>query len=83
MSEQNPPVDHLSPVASGKKNEKAPSFMIPIFKLPVLLYRLRMGWLMGKRFMLLTHVGQRSGKVHRTMLRRKNERDLCHLGMEG
>jgi len=49
-------------------NEKAPSFLIPIFKLPVFLYRLRLGWLLGKRFMQLTHIGRRSGKVRRTIL---------------
>jgi len=42
--------------------------MIPIFKSPVLLYRLGLGWLFGKRFMLLTHIGRRSGKVRRTIL---------------
>ena len=42
--------------------------MIPIFKSPVLLYRLGLGWLFGKRFMLLTHIGHRSGKVRRTIL---------------
>lgn len=46
----------------------APSLMIPIFKLPVVLYRLHLGWLLGKRFMQLTHVGRRSGKVRRTVL---------------
>lgn len=30
------------------------------------LYRLRLGWLLGHRFMLITHVGRRSGKVRRT-----------------
>ncbi len=38
--------------------------MIPIFKLPMLLYRLRLGWLLGKCFMQITHVGRRSGKIH-------------------
>jgi len=42
--------------------------MIPIFKSPVLLYRLGLGWLFGHRFMLLTHTGRRSGKVRRTIL---------------
>jgi deazaflavin-dependent oxidoreductase (nitroreductase family) len=68
MSQHNPPVDNLPLAGTGKENEKAPSFMIPIFKLPLLLYRLRLGWLMGKRFMLITHVGRRSGKVRRTIL---------------
>lgn len=51
-----------------EENEKAPSFLIPIFRLPLLLYRLRLGWLLGKRFMQITHVGRRTGKVHRTIL---------------
>lgn len=64
---------HLSASAAShtrteSKDGKAPAFMLPIFKLPVILYRLRLGWLMGKRFMLLTHVGRRSGKVRRTIL---------------
>jgi deazaflavin-dependent oxidoreductase (nitroreductase family) len=42
--------------------------MIPIFKMPLILYRLGLGWMLGKRFMLLTHVGRRSGKVYRSVL---------------
>ena len=42
--------------------------MLPILKLPLVLYRLRLGWLLGRRFMQLTHVGRRSGKVRRTVL---------------
>lgn len=52
----------------ARKDEKAPSFMVPIFKLPILLYRLKLGWLFGKLFMLLTHVGRHSGRVRRTIL---------------
>jgi deazaflavin-dependent oxidoreductase (nitroreductase family) len=51
-----------------KKDEKAPSFMAPIFKLPILLYRLKLGWLLGNRFMQLTHIGRHSGKVRQTIL---------------
>jgi deazaflavin-dependent oxidoreductase (nitroreductase family) len=32
------------------------------------LYRLRLGWLLDHRFMQLTHVGRRSGKVRRLVL---------------
>ena len=32
------------------------------------LYRWRLGWLLGHRFALLTHVGRRSGKTYRTAL---------------
>jgi deazaflavin-dependent oxidoreductase (nitroreductase family) len=58
----------LPPTKSSKKDEQAPSFLIPIFKLPVFLYRLGLGWLLGKRFMQITHVGRHSGKVRRTVL---------------
>ena len=68
MSEKNPPVNALTPKQTIRKDEKAPSFLIPMFKLPLLLYRLRLGRLMGYRFMQLTHVGRRSGKVYRTVL---------------
>lgn len=51
-----------------RKAEKAPSFMVPIFKLPILLYRLKLGWMLGNRFMLLTHIGRHSGRVRRTIL---------------
>lgn len=30
------------------------------------LYRVRLGWLLGHRFMLITHVGRKSGKTRRT-----------------
>jgi deazaflavin-dependent oxidoreductase (nitroreductase family) len=39
-----------------------------MLKLPLLLYRAGLGWLLGHRFLLLTHVGRRSGKVRRTVL---------------
>ena len=67
MSVQNPPAP-LSQKPSSQHNDKAPAFLIPVFKLPLLLYRLHLGWLLGKRFMQLTHVGRRSGKVHKTVL---------------
>jgi deazaflavin-dependent oxidoreductase (nitroreductase family) len=68
MSQRNPSAHDLVQSKPGKANEKAPSFLIPVFKLPLLLYRLRLGWLLGKRFMLLTHIGRHSGKVRRTIL---------------
>ena len=42
--------------------------LIPMFKLPLLLYRLRLGWIFGHRFVMLTHVGRHSGKTRRTIL---------------
>jgi deazaflavin-dependent oxidoreductase (nitroreductase family) len=68
MTQQNPSINTLPQTKPGKENEKTPSFLIPIFKLPVLLYRLRLGWLLGKRFMQITHIGRHSGKVRHTAL---------------
>jgi deazaflavin-dependent oxidoreductase (nitroreductase family) len=39
-----------------------------VLRLPVYLYRLRLGRLLGHRFLLLTHRGRRSGRVYRTVL---------------
>jgi deazaflavin-dependent oxidoreductase (nitroreductase family) len=50
------------------KNARPPAFMIPMLKLPLVLYRLRLGWVFGHRFMLLTHKGRRSGKIRQTVL---------------
>ena len=33
-----------------------------------MLYRLRMGWLLGSRFLLLRHTGRRSGRTRQTVL---------------
>lgn len=37
-------------------------------RLPIWLYRAHLGWLLGGRFLLLTHTGRASGKVRRTVL---------------
>ncbi|RPI28328.1 MAG: hypothetical protein EHM70_16815 [Chloroflexota bacterium] len=68
MSIQNTPTPDLSPAQPLIKKTRAPAFLVPIFKLPLVLYRLRLGWLLDHRFMQLTHVGRRSGKVRRTVL---------------
>ncbi|HEY2764452.1 MAG TPA: nitroreductase family deazaflavin-dependent oxidoreductase [Pseudonocardiaceae bacterium] len=38
------------------------------FRLPITFYRLRMGWLLGQRFVLVAHRGRRSGRWHQTVL---------------
>jgi deazaflavin-dependent oxidoreductase (nitroreductase family) len=68
MSTQNQPVHAMAQTVAVNKDEKAPAFMVPIFKLPNILYRLRLGWMLGTRFMQLVHVGRHSGKVRRTIL---------------
>ncbi|HSF81868.1 MAG TPA: nitroreductase family deazaflavin-dependent oxidoreductase [Anaerolineales bacterium] len=37
-------------------------------RLPIWLYRLRLGWLLGERFLLLTHTGRKSGLPRQTVL---------------
>jgi deazaflavin-dependent oxidoreductase (nitroreductase family) len=37
-------------------------------RLPTVLYRLHLGWLLGHRFVLLTHRGRRTGRIRRTVL---------------
>ncbi len=37
-------------------------------RLPVWLYRFRLGRVLGRRFLLLTHIGRRSGRLRRTVL---------------
>jgi deazaflavin-dependent oxidoreductase (nitroreductase family) len=57
-----------SPAVPSQKKQKAPAFMIPFMKMPLILYRLELGRMFGKRFMLITHVGRRSGKVYQSVL---------------
>jgi deazaflavin-dependent oxidoreductase (nitroreductase family) len=42
--------------------------MIPFMKLPLILYRLGLGWIFGTRFALVAHAGRRSGKIYRSVL---------------
>jgi deazaflavin-dependent oxidoreductase (nitroreductase family) len=39
-----------------------------VLRFPLVLYRLHLGWLLGQRFLRLTHVGRKSGKRYRTMV---------------
>lgn len=48
---------------------KKPSGMLKWgFNLPILLYRMRLGWLLGHRFLFLTHQGRKTGAVRHTVL---------------
>jgi deazaflavin-dependent oxidoreductase (nitroreductase family) len=37
-------------------------------RLPIWLYRLHLGWLLGERFLLLTHTGRHTGKPRQTVI---------------
>jgi deazaflavin-dependent oxidoreductase (nitroreductase family) len=39
-----------------------------VFKAPLLYYKLGLGWMVGKLFLVLTTAGRKSGKLHRTPL---------------
>jgi deazaflavin-dependent oxidoreductase (nitroreductase family) len=39
-----------------------------LLRAPVWLYRLGLGWLLGKRFILLTHIGRKTGRPRHTVL---------------
>jgi deazaflavin-dependent oxidoreductase (nitroreductase family) len=39
-----------------------------LLRLPALLYRLGLGWVLGHRFAAITHRGRRSGRVHRSVV---------------
>ncbi len=37
-------------------------------RLPIWLYRLHLGWLLGERFLLLTHTGRRTGQLRQAVI---------------
>jgi len=51
-----------------KAVEPPAGFTRALFRLPIHLYRLRLGWLFGNRLLLLNHIGRVSGKAHQTVL---------------
>lgn len=52
-------------------NDARPSprpLLAAFFRAPGWLYRIRLGWIPGRRFLALTHRGRKSGHEHRTVL---------------
>ncbi len=39
-----------------------------LFRLPIWLYRLRLGWLLGGRFVLINHIGRKSGQARQAVV---------------
>jgi deazaflavin-dependent oxidoreductase (nitroreductase family) len=39
-----------------------------LFRIPVYLYRLDLGWLLGHRFLMVTHHGRKTGLLRQTVL---------------
>ena len=65
-----------SKTRSDYEPQSQSSFQIPYpkgvlrlaMRLPILLYRLHIGWLLGKRFLLLEHRGRRSGILRKAVI---------------
>ncbi len=50
-------------------NEKRPRGVLRLaLRAPLLLYRARLGWLLGERFLLLVHRGRNTGLTRKTIL---------------
>jgi deazaflavin-dependent oxidoreductase (nitroreductase family) len=39
-----------------------------LFRLPIFLYQIHLGFLFGRRFLLLVHIGRKSGRPHQTVI---------------
>lgn len=39
-----------------------------LFRIPVYFYRAGLGWMFGKRFVLINHVGRKTGKQHQAVV---------------
>lgn len=39
-----------------------------MFRAPIFLYRIHLGWLLGGRFLMLTHIGRKSGVPRQTVI---------------
>ena len=65
----------------GTADRDPPSGLVRWFlRLPIGLYRLKLGWLLGRRFLLLVHTGRKSGKPRNTVLevlRHEPDTDRC------
>ncbi len=57
-------------MSSQKTLVSAPpsGLMRRLARLPIVLYRRRLGWLIGQRFVLLEHIGRKSGRVRSTVV---------------
>lgn len=59
-------IDQTAEETSGRGKKKVPGWARWLGKWLIIAYRLRLGWLIGHRFMLITHRGRRTGKVRQT-----------------
>ncbi len=56
-------------MAQGTTKRSAPRGLARVaFRLPIWLYHLRLGWLLGDRVLLLTHIGRKSGMPRQAVI---------------
>ena len=56
-------------MAQHQRDPQPPrGFSAFLYRLPIGLYRIGLGWLFGARFVLINHVGRRSGKLRRAVV---------------
>jgi deazaflavin-dependent oxidoreductase (nitroreductase family) len=56
-------------MAQGMTKSSAPRGLARLaFRLPIWLYHLRLGWLLGDRLLLLTHIGRKSGQPRQAVI---------------
>ncbi len=61
--------DSMTTVAGHTPHPRRPHGLFRlVFRLPIFIYHCHLGWLLGHRFLLLTHRGRKTGAVHETML---------------
>lgn len=57
-------------------------FQAVLWRLPIWLYRLNLGWLIGERMMLLKHIGRKSGQERQAVIevvRHDKEADVYYV----
>ncbi|HEX9130895.1 MAG TPA: nitroreductase family deazaflavin-dependent oxidoreductase, partial [Ktedonobacteraceae bacterium] len=59
-------VRQVAEEASNRGKKKVPVWARWLGKWLIIVYRFHLGWLVGHRFMLITHRGRRTGKVRQT-----------------
>ncbi|MCG8347562.1 MAG: nitroreductase family deazaflavin-dependent oxidoreductase [Chloroflexales bacterium] len=56
-------------MSSRTVTKSLPRGLLRLFlRLPLWLYRFRMGWLLGTRFVMLSHIGRKSRRLRQTVL---------------
>ena len=54
-----------------------------LFRMPIGLYRLRLGWLLGNRFLLLHHIGRKSGLPRQAVVEVVTRNGACFVIASG